>query len=300
MGDDFQTAPTAREALVQWFSGRLDRCHELLLQHLNITIPTNLETTSAVATNPKERQNSGQSATSSQPSSSSSNSNAGSSNPAALNLQSSLSRLVVEQDYASLHNLLLTHYLANGQSIPWVWTELQQMRISSSSEASSSHLHRGGPGSSTNDSKGSPLAALTTWRPQNGQRLDPHSYPVDSIDACLAALGPVQPLAWYNLVVLQAARGHHRTALRVCDEVLEVLFSPLVELNHPLVIKLGLVFLYLIVKLNYASHPKHAQVLADVEKVLSFKLTNSNGPGTSHFPLHNLISSLTRTPSLHY
>jgi hypothetical protein len=193
---------------------------------------------------------------------------------------------MLEQDYASLHNVLLAHFLSTGESLAWKWADLVQLRMSTPIDALVGSTHRGVSESSTtapSNRKPSALSQLAHFKPSNGSKLDPHGYPRDSIEASLAALGPVHPLSWYNLVILQTTRNQNRLALKTCDDILDALFPALVELNHILAIKIGIIFLYIVIKLNYSNHPKHTLVLTDVEKVIIHRLAATKGPGT--FPI---------------
>lgn len=193
-------------------------------------------------------------------------------------------RNLMEQDYAALHNAVLSHFLSTGETLPiFKWQELVQWRLSSSIDTLWPILQRFAYGHSTTapaQPKPTALGTLLHFKPPPGSKLDPHTYPRDSIDASFAALGPLQPIAWYNLVVLHTARNHYRTALKICDEILELVFPPLSELHHALTIKIGLLFLFLTVKLNFSAHPKLTTVITDMEKVLAFRITHTLGAGT--------------------
>lgn len=195
--------------------------------------------------------------------------------------------MLMEHDYAALHNAVLAHFLAKGEPLPlFKVQELVQWRLSASVETLWPILQRFAYGISTTappQPKPSSLGALLHLRPQSGSKLDPHSYTRDSIEASLAAIGPLQPLAWYNLAVLHTARGQYRVALKTCDELLDLIFPALLELHHPLAIKLGLLFIYLIVKLNFPSHPRQANILTDMEKVISHRLSHTSGSGTLRY-----------------
>ena len=201
----------------------------------------------------------------------------------------------MEQDFAALHNAVLAHFLSTGETLPiFKWQDLVQWRMSSTVEALWPILQRFAYGHSSTapaQPKPSALGTLLHLKPPTASKLDPNTYPRESIDASLAALGPLQPLAWYNLAVLHTARNHYRTALKICDELLELLFPPLCELHHALAVKLGLLFLFLTVKLSFSTHPKLSTVLADMEKVISHRLSHTLGVGTStfYFRFQNLL-----------
>jgi len=299
MGEEYQTAAWALEATSHWFSGRVSRCHELLLDHLNIHLPFVGAIGVAAAGAAKDKSGRSSSPSSHGLPSDGSLSSSSASDSFEKSVHESLSRLLVEQDFATLHNVVMTHFLSRGESLPFKWPDLVQLRMSGTVEVflslpqrySSSHAS----GSSTQP-KASAISQLPCFKPSPHSKLDPHSYTHESIDASLAALGPVLPLAWYNLAVLQTVRNHHRTALKTCDEILDVLFPPLVELNHPLCIKIGLLYLFLIIKLNYSTHPKHNSVMTDMEKVLSHRISATTGSGTSFLP--SLSTALHLDPLL--
>ena len=284
MAEEIQTAPWAQEITGHWHSGRIDRCHERLLQHLDIKLHVGAKDAASVSASTKDRPGNGISVASSSSSSSVSQSENNGVELASQTSHDALSSLMLEQDYATMHNVLMTHFLANGDSLRWKWSDLTQMRMSVPVETLVASSHRNAPISvalSSTNNKTSALCQLAHFKASPGSKLDPHSYHPDSIEASLAALGPLQPLAWYNLVVLQTARNQYRLALKTCDALLDHLFPALVEASHPLTIKLGLLFLYLTIKLNYSAHPKHPNVLADLEKVITSRLQTTQGQGSS-------------------
>lgn len=280
MSEDYQTAPWARDLASHWFAGRLEHCHAYFLQNLSGLAPVHSLIPPTTSTTANESAQSSIKAgdtshTVSTPSDALVGNDSG--------VQQNLSRLIADQDFATLHNALITHFLCTGTSLlSQKWPDILSMRTSCTIESLSSGLLKSALGThamTPASAKPSLLAQLLHFRPPAGSKLDPHHYPRHSIDASLAALGPVNPIAWYNLVIMQTVRGHTRTALQTCDELLDHLFPGLVELNHPLAIKIGLLFLYLIVKLNYATHPKLNTLLTDVEKVVTHRLS-SHGAGT--------------------
>lgn len=187
-----------------------------------------------------------------------------------------LGRWIEEQDYATLHNTLMVHYLSTGR-LPWKCPDFATRRPSTSSSQSASHSVLQG----TSNSLQKPPFTLTSEAIQRTtqptSRLNITRYSATSVEASLVALGAHYPLAWYNLIVLYVSRGHYRTALRTLDEILDLVWQPLVSTSDALVVKFGFLFLYILIKLNYSSHPRYNGLVVDLEKVLSHRAAASRG-----------------------
>lgn len=190
-----------------------------------------------------------------------------------------VSKLALNRDYSTLHNITISYYVAFGSETPWNWKDWPLEAIledASILQPDSAFI----PPKNYTFSTILPQVTHQIMNSAIPYGLNPNFYGENSIEASLAFLGFYQPLSWYNLIIIHVLRGQWTHATILSQFLIDMLFPLLVQYAHPLALKIGVLYLQLYLMKSYAFSHIPATFYSKLEKVFQQRLANTQDEST--------------------